>query len=217
MKIQVNKQNVGLRIKQLRLDKGYTLEEFGKIFDTGKSNIQFWENGRSLPNKERIKAIAKLGDMSVNELLYGSVGEFISENYFQLDDKYKNLNKEELEEIKKSKNRIVIMNTILNLIRYLQEQEITVNDIDKLIAIADNEINLKSRILIAISNDKKKLGENFVQSLDFIKSEHGIELLTFYSNILDSYELNTEQKEIINSILESLGEMYIDSDIINND
>lgn len=72
--IKINKQNVGLRIKQIRLNKGYTLEAFGKLFDGAtKGNVQQWEQGRSLPNKERIKAIAKFADMTVNELLYGSV------------------------------------------------------------------------------------------------------------------------------------------------
>lgn len=84
MKIQINKKNVGLRIKQLRQDKGYTLEEFGKLlgdYQANKATVLGWENGRSLPNKERIKTIAKLDDKTVNELLYGSVEEFIRENY----------------------------------------------------------------------------------------------------------------------------------------
>lgn len=84
MKIQVNKKNVGLRIKHIRLRKGYELQQFGNLlgeYKVDKSSVFGWENGRSLPNKERIKAIAKLGDLTVNELLYGSIEEFITENY----------------------------------------------------------------------------------------------------------------------------------------
>lgn len=87
MKIKVNKVNVGLRIKDIRLKKGYELQQFGDLLGTykaNKSSVFGWENGRSLPNKERIKAIAKLGDITVNELLYGSVEEFISENYYMI-------------------------------------------------------------------------------------------------------------------------------------
>ncbi|MBF0709743.1 MULTISPECIES: helix-turn-helix domain-containing protein [unclassified Gemella] len=73
MKIQVNKKNVGLRIKQIRLNKGYIFKDFGKLFGASDSSVIGWENGRSLPNKERIKAIAKFADITVNELLYGSV------------------------------------------------------------------------------------------------------------------------------------------------
>lgn len=83
MKIKVNKKNVGLRIRHIRLNKGYELQQFGDllgIYKVDKSSVFGWEKGRSLPNKERIKAIAKIGDLTVNELLYGNVKEFFSNN-----------------------------------------------------------------------------------------------------------------------------------------
>lgn len=80
MKMNINKQSVGFRIKQIRLRKGYTLEAFGKLFNTSKSNVLRWEQGISLPNKERIKDICKVADLTVNELVYGSVGEFLDNN-----------------------------------------------------------------------------------------------------------------------------------------
>lgn len=61
--------SVGNRIKQLRLSKGWTLEELGKKLDTSKVTVYNWENGRNLPNKENLKKLAELGDMTVNELL----------------------------------------------------------------------------------------------------------------------------------------------------
>ena len=80
MKITVNKQAVGSRIKQIRMNKGYTLEAFGKLFNASKGNVQQWENGVSLPNKERLASISKIADMTVNELLYGSIDEFLENN-----------------------------------------------------------------------------------------------------------------------------------------
>ncbi|MBF0846557.1 helix-turn-helix transcriptional regulator, partial [Streptococcus danieliae] len=62
--IKINKQNAGLRIKQIRQNKGYTLEEYGELFGASKSNVYRWEQGKVLPNKERIKAIAKFADMT---------------------------------------------------------------------------------------------------------------------------------------------------------
>ena len=81
MKININKNAVGSRIKQIRLNKGYTLEAFGKLFGVSKSNVLKWEQGQSLPNKERLASISKIADMSVNELLYGSMDEFIENNF----------------------------------------------------------------------------------------------------------------------------------------
>lgn len=69
--MEVNKKNVGQRIKLIRQSKGMTLEDFGKIFDASKGNVSLWEKGSSLPSNERIKMISQLGNISVNELLYG--------------------------------------------------------------------------------------------------------------------------------------------------
>ena len=88
MKLKVNKRNVGLRIRQIRNSLNLTLEEFGKIFSSdvnnklnaGKSNVSTWERGDSLPNKQRLEIIAKKGNMTVNELLYGSIDEFLDNN-----------------------------------------------------------------------------------------------------------------------------------------
>lgn len=63
------KKKIGSRIKKIRLEKGMTLEEFGKLFDTSKSNVSMWEKGRSLPNPERMKQIAKVGDTTVSDLM----------------------------------------------------------------------------------------------------------------------------------------------------
>lgn len=67
----VDKKAVGSRIKQIRMNKGYTLETFGKLFNVSKSSVLKWEQGQSLPNKERLASISKIADMTVNELLYG--------------------------------------------------------------------------------------------------------------------------------------------------
>ena len=68
---KIDKKEVGLRIIQIRISNGHTLESFGKLFGAVKSNVQKWEIGFSLPNKERLANISKLANVTVNELLYG--------------------------------------------------------------------------------------------------------------------------------------------------
>lgn len=70
--MKIDKKAVGQRIKNIRLNKGMTLEEFGKLFNATKSNVNSWEIGNALPNKERIKTISKIVNISINELLYGT-------------------------------------------------------------------------------------------------------------------------------------------------
>lgn len=67
-----NNYNVGQRIKSIRISHGETMEGFGERFNTSKGTVNNWEKGRNLPNKNNLKAISELGEISVDELLYGS-------------------------------------------------------------------------------------------------------------------------------------------------
>lgn len=80
----VDKKAVGRRIKQIRMNKGYTLEAFGKLFNASKGNVQQWENGVSLPNKDRLYNISKIAGITVNELLYGNIEKDVEELYQRL-------------------------------------------------------------------------------------------------------------------------------------
>lgn len=65
----INKPRVGVRIKDIRLEKGMTTKEFGALFGASDSNVTSWEKGRTLPNKERLKNIADLAGITVQKLL----------------------------------------------------------------------------------------------------------------------------------------------------
>lgn len=70
-----NKKEVGKRIFSIRKNMNLTLEQFGLILQVGKSNVSVWELGKSLPRREKSIEIAKLGKISVEELLYGKEKE----------------------------------------------------------------------------------------------------------------------------------------------
>lgn len=95
MKLKIDKKSVGRRIKILRNIDGYTLEEFGKKYNTSKSIVYRWENGTALPNAERLSSIANDYNLSINEIIYGSVFELLLNNIstmlkdFATDDFYK--------------------------------------------------------------------------------------------------------------------------------
>lgn len=62
----------GQKIKQIRLNKGMTLEEFGELFSASKGTVNNWEKGRNLPNKENLLKIAQLANTTVEELTRNS-------------------------------------------------------------------------------------------------------------------------------------------------
>ena len=75
----MDKKAIGQKIKEIRLNKGMTLKEFGKLFGTSKSIVYRWENGTSLPSKSRLKKIADLIGMPVSEFVSNHTGEKIKE------------------------------------------------------------------------------------------------------------------------------------------
>lgn len=68
----INNIAIGARIRAIRLVKGLTMAEFGEMLSVRQSSVSYWENGRNIPNNQRIKAIADMANISVQELLYGT-------------------------------------------------------------------------------------------------------------------------------------------------
>lgn len=81
---QLEKEELGTRIKNIRLKKGMTTKEFGSLLGATDSNVTSWEKGRTSPNPERLKTIAKIADISIDTLLYGRMKERISKILFQI-------------------------------------------------------------------------------------------------------------------------------------
>ena len=65
-------KTVGQRIFDIRKSKKLTQKEFGELLgDIDRSLISKWEQGKNLPNRERLEIIASIGNMNVDELLNG--------------------------------------------------------------------------------------------------------------------------------------------------
>lgn len=84
--MNISKEDLGIRIRNVRNKRLESMEKFGQAISkatnnevkSGKSNVSRWERGENIPNNETIKAIAELGKITVDELLYGSIEEFIT-------------------------------------------------------------------------------------------------------------------------------------------
>lgn len=77
------KKEFGERVRSIRIELGVNQEKFGEYFKknddpndkegiANKAVVSAWERGVSVPTIDRLKIIAELGNMTVNELLYGS-------------------------------------------------------------------------------------------------------------------------------------------------
>lgn len=180
MKIIINKSAVGSRIKQIRINKGYTMESFGKLFGATKSNVQKWEKGFTLPNKERLVTISKIANLTVNELLYGSIDEYLENNIDLLFRKNNILNPE-------MRNFFINNYKIIEKIKEKAKSEnIDLNDIESLNRICNNfimeakrrpnknryNIALKSNDLSSIIYDE--LVHHYLRLIEIYSNENGV-------------------------------------------
>lgn len=146
--MSANKKAVGQRIKLIRQSKGMTLEEFGNLFDASKGNVSTWEKGISLPSNKRIKKIASIGDMTVEELLHGNTTKINSIDGKLVDTLEKFIARKNgiLQEIK-----LLAPGALSGLTFGLAFKEMSRN------AIKDNEA-LQDRI-----KELKRFGYNYIQ------------------------------------------------------
>jgi transcriptional regulator with XRE-family HTH domain len=130
MKIIIDKKAVGSRINQIRIRKGYTLEAFGKLFSVSKSNVLKWEQGQSLPNKERLASISKIADITVNELLYGSIDEFLQNNLKNFIFNYSDIHSD-----------LLCFNYFEITKKYLESKSKTINDVSDIINLLEKDFD----------------------------------------------------------------------------
>lgn len=95
-----NNKEVGQRIKKVRtesFEKKLTLEEFGNLIKPSvhRALVSHWENGINIPNSDRLKQIAELGNVTIEYLLFGKELNGHGERIRQIR-KENNLSKQDL-------------------------------------------------------------------------------------------------------------------------
>lgn len=68
---KIDKKAVGARIRAIREERGMTMVEFGELLSAPQGAVSNWERGENLPNKHRLKKIASIANISVQDLLHG--------------------------------------------------------------------------------------------------------------------------------------------------
>ncbi|WP_294681315.1 helix-turn-helix domain-containing protein [uncultured Gemella sp.] len=195
MKTIIDKEAVGARIKQIRMNKGYTLEAFGKLFGAKKGNVQQWEKGRSLPNKERLANISKIADMTVNELLYGSIHEYLENN---IDIFFRNNN------ILNSEMKSFFINDRKAIERAKEKaksENIDINDIESLNRICND-------IIVEIKRRPSKIRDNIAYKSNELNLILYDEIVYHYLKLVDIYsrENNVTKEQAKKELLSKFNE-----------
>ena len=211
MKLKVNKRNVGLRIRQIRNSLNLTLEEFGKIFSSdvnnklnaGKSNVSTWERGDSLPNKQRLDIRAKKGNMTVNELLYGSIDEFLDNNLVSILE-YQTGNK-----VSSNEEYSIAR---LQFKKWLEDRHITLENINCIYDYIDqnnaswNPWNIDTDYLKTMENIRINMQDgtySLVPLIEMLTDKDRERVSKYILKILKTYQFSESDKRYINEIEKS--------------
>ncbi len=68
---RINPEKTGLRIRKLRLERGYSIADMKEFFNCSVQTIYRWENGTSLPSAENQYSLSRLFRVSLDELIVG--------------------------------------------------------------------------------------------------------------------------------------------------
>lgn len=85
--LKIDKKSFGNRVKSIRKSVGLNQDELGKLMKNpargenaaNTAVVSGWERGMSVPGPYRLKVIADLGEITVDELLYGPLDAFIQQ------------------------------------------------------------------------------------------------------------------------------------------
>lgn len=203
------------------------MDDFGKkIDDKVKSGtVSNWETGKNLPNNKRLVTIAKLGGISVDELLYGKtltdlLGEPIPDTLSQFD--YKVIGTASTKQL--AKNGLRIHYTLLKLsrgdvviytgLRFTQviDSKNKDNNPDSITYLCE-DLQTIDEFHNAFENDAFYNEELQQQKINKLKDEHFVSSGFYIKNRKSYYEQNEEygktpkefMKELITDCIRSFG------------
>lgn len=117
------KKKIGDKIREIRKQQpgNLSMEEFGKLFNppASKGVVSNWENNYNYPNNARLNKIARLGNISVEELLYGEKLEIQS---FNSGEEFENARQQVINEILLNEKERSFINNKTTLIEELDKQ-----------------------------------------------------------------------------------------------
>lgn len=139
---KIDKNLIAKNIKNTRLESGLSQEDFGKLFtpQADKSIVSRWERGKSIPNAERLKTIAKKANMSVRYFTTGEkmYSDLTSDEKKELENETKKYMQKEIDKKNQelydslSNNKDVknlstlpnaLLNDVIKLIQLVRDQD----------------------------------------------------------------------------------------------
>lgn len=90
--MKYNRSDVSKRLKELRISKNMTIEEWAEVFGLNNSSISRWENG-SVPHPRTLDKIAEVSGVTKDYILYGTYEEYVQSFFRQFPNTFKFISK----------------------------------------------------------------------------------------------------------------------------
>lgn len=186
MKMEINKKEVGKRIRDIRNSMDLSMEKFGKLIgDLPRSTVNNWERGINLPKQETLNRIAEVGYTTNEYLLYGDqenqyILDLLTKKARKIHPKLQKLILEEVKELNKvddkSLNRALDF-FVVNLIPPTEKDVFTFQLIDEEEHLYIGYTDHAKKPQIYLHHDKK---ENVLHILPFTFSSFPMDRLLVY-------------------------------------
>ena len=67
----MNQQKIGMFMKSLRKEKGFTQEQLAEVFNVSNRTVSRWENGNNMPDLDLLIEISDFYEVDLREILDG--------------------------------------------------------------------------------------------------------------------------------------------------
>ena len=204
------KISIGKRIRKIRLEKGMTTKEFGQLFNATDSNVSSWEKGRTSPNPERLNLIAKIGNITIDELLKGSKLEYALFLCNSLIQKKMTLSFSDKTLIEKYSNQFI--DYIRHTLNSTDISDTTYNEIAEFVITKFNEFLSTPTSTQKLINSVIRVNQNEINKInDFISSSNTVE------NNLSVSSIEEIDKNIAKRIIEILDDSNLELKKLKNE
>ncbi|MBQ7409889.1 MAG: helix-turn-helix domain-containing protein [Clostridia bacterium] len=200
------------RLLDLRKKNGWSQEELGEKLDVSRQTISKWESGQTTPELEKLRNLAKLFNISVDELI--NEDEPVEENNIEKDEF---LNTEKISKKKRSKIKtLLIYMFVVIFIFYIV---LVIYRYNIIIKISESFWNI---IMESNNNgyymEKRTFGEKFNVGDPMTREEHYYYNNWFDTTVAEENEIGRVKiKKYTDSLLNSDKLIYVDNIWINSD
>lgn len=191
--MEIDKQEVGNRIRSIRQDLNLSMEKFGKLIgDLPRSTVNNWERGINLPKTETLHQIAEIGHVTNEYLLYGDqenqyILEMLQKKAGKLDSKIEGLILNEIKHAnlngEKEMNQMIEF-FVTNLIPPTEQDQFTFQCIDEEKQLYLGLTNFGKKAQLYLQHDDKN---NILHIMPFTFSSFSVDRLLVYLANKDSY------------------------------